>query len=155
MDDYQTVFTTTLESVTKSMRGYGLDYDKAEELAQYSLVKLFEKQAEFRHQASYSTYAISIAKNKSIDSYRANKKFIGEVQDFDKIIFDVDTLVTDENIDKIHSIITGLPEVYYEVAYLYIILGLTPTQISNSLQLNKNTVAGRIRKIQQIIKSET
>lgn len=132
--------------------------------------KSFEKA--FRQISSYdplksrfSTWLRTIAHNTALDVIekegRRNMQYVwldsnqGEISAIESIGDDTETplesIIKDEDTEKMSGYVEALPELYRKIAYMRLIDGLQYKEISEELGLELNTVRTRIRRAKALI----
>ena len=133
------------------MKGSALGPERAEELAQETMIKVWRKADSFNaSKASASTWIYTIARNCRIDWLRREAKSSRDIEAEDIYEFgdenpSFNSLVQIRNRDKIRENLAFLPPEQLEVLAKIYFEGKTHSEVSLELDLPLGTVKSRIR----------
>ena len=138
------------------------DTMEAEDIVQEAFLKAFTKIDQYKAEVTFGAWLKRIVVNKSIDTLKAKKQRLVDLEDVHLKVADDDEsgwLVADHiTIEDVKKAIEQLPEKYKYVVMLYLIEGYDHQEISEILGISE--VASRTQlsrgkvKLQQLLKIE-
>lgn len=162
------LWDTHIESLRSYIRGWmkTLDDFYVDDICSKSFEKAFRQIRSYDPSRSqFFTWLRTIAKNTAIDTVeqenRLQRKYVSLDDDskpgsmIDIIRDDIDTplesIIKDEDEEKLETYIDGLPDLYREVARKRLVDGLQYKEIADELEMELNTVRTRIRRAKSMI----
>lgn len=162
------LWDTHIESLRSYIKGWmkNLDDFYVDDICSKSFEKAFRQISTYDPSKSqFSTWLRTIAKNTALDTVeqesRAQRKYVWIDDDtkpltvIDSIRDDIDTplesIIKDEDQEKLEACIDGLPELYREIARRRLVDGLQYKEIAEELDMELNTVRTRIRRAKAMI----
>lgn len=162
------LWDTHIESLRSYIRGWmkTLDDFYVDDICSKSFEKAFRQIRSYDPSRSqFFTWLRTIAKNTAIDTVeqenRLQRKYVSLDDDskpgsmIDIIRDDIDTplesIIKDEDEEKLETYIDGLPDLYREVARRRLVDGLQYKEIADELEMELNTVRTRIRRAKSMI----
>jgi RNA polymerase sigma-70 factor (ECF subfamily) len=150
-DAFAALFEHYVPRVKAMMMRRGASRDRAEDLAQETLIKLWRKAAQYDPQrATASAWVYAIARNISVDEIRREGRANSWIEE--------DSVLEEENNDEperqllvaereahVRSSIVALPDEQLRVIRLSFFDGLAHAEIANLLGIPLGTVKSRIR----------
>ena len=139
------------------------DSMEAEDIVQESFIKAFKRLEQFKAEVTFGAWLKRIVINTSIDTLKAKKQRLVELEDVHLKVVDTDVndswMVDDSiSIDNIKIAIESLPEKYKYVLMLFLIEGYDHQEISEILNISQ--VASRTQlsrgkvKLQELLKDK-
>lgn len=145
--------------VLKLIFSYVHQQDIAEDLAQEVFVKVYQKIDQFEQRASLKTWLYRIAINSSKDYLKSwHTKNVQTSEEGNMIEHMVDLRTPESNLierteeEELVTKVLSLPLMYKEVIYLYYYEEYSIQEISELLQINKNTVKTRLFQARKKLK---
>lgn len=162
------LWDTNIESLRLYIKGWmkNLDDFYVDDICSKSFEKAFRQISTYDPSKSqFPTWLRTIARNTALDTVeaesRAQRKYVWIDDDskpstvIDSIRDDIDTplesIIKDEDEEKLESCIDGLPELYREIARKRLVDGLQYKEIAEELDMELNTVRTRIRRAKAMI----
>lgn len=162
------LWDTHIESLRSYIRGWmkNLDDFYVDDICSKSFEKAFRQISSYDPSKSqFFTWLRTIAKNTAIDTVeqenRLQRKYVSLDDDskpgsvIDTIRDDIDTplesIIKDEDEEKLATYIEGLPDLYREIARRRLVDGLQYKEIADELEMELNTVRTRIRRAKAMI----
>lgn len=128
--------------------------DEAKDMLQETMVKFFQKSAEFRFQGSLEGWVKRIAVNTCLDQIKKNKaKYAGSLDEAYDLVGDVNAAQPLETKDLM-KLLTTLPTGYRTVFNLYAIEGFTHMEIANILGISENTSKSQLFKARKWLQAK-
>lgn len=124
------------------------DADKTEELAQISLIQVFEKLSQFSFNSSLSTWAFRIATNQCLMSFRVKKeKLTDSLADHDHLL-DIASPRPFSAGDKIllEQALKQMPRGYKQIFYLHDVEGFDHEEVAKILKISVGTSKSQLHK---------
>ena len=139
------------------------DSMEAEDIVQESFIKAFKRLEQFKAEVTFGAWLKRIVINTSIDTLKAKKQRLVELEDVHLKVVDADTndnwMVDDSiSINEIKTAMETLPEKYKYVVMLFLIEGYDHQEISEILNISE--VASRTQlsrgkvKLQELLKEK-
>ena len=162
------LWDTHIDSLRAYIKGWmkNLDDFFVEDICSRSFEKAFRQISSYdQSKSQFSTWLRTIARNTALDTIeqesRAQRKYVWIDDDtkaaagLDNIRDEIDTplesIIKDEDAEKLEGYIEGLPDLYREVARKRLVDGLQYKEIAEELDMELNTVRTRIRRAKAII----
>lgn len=120
---------------------YAQDYEEAQDVMQDAFIKIFNNLPDYKKKGSLEGWVRRIVVNTALDSYRKNKKHIGNV-DVDTVDYMLDDnayIIESLNADDLLVIINKLPAGYKVVFNLFAIEGYSHKEIAERLNITEST----------------
>jgi RNA polymerase sigma-70 factor (ECF subfamily) len=150
----ETAFQSLYRKVSRSVYAFALqrmaDAAGAEEIVVDTLLDVWKQPQRFRGEAKFSTWLLSIARNKIVDRYRAKAPEHEDLQDF------AETLPADISSDAFNQVadqqrregvahcMEKLSEEHRECLHLVYFEGMTVTEVAQVQAVPENTVKTRL-----------
>ncbi len=131
---------------------------EAEEIMVDTLVDVWKHPQRFRGEAKFSTWLLSIARNKMIDRYRSSAPVSEDISDYAEVLADeqtptgFDTLAEQERRHGVLRCMDRLTDDYRESLALAYYEGLNLTEIADLVGVPQQTVKSRLFSARQKIK---
>ena len=131
------------ESLTLFINGYVRNISTAEDIAMEVFAELIFHKRRYNFKSSLKTYVFSVARNKSIDHLRrnkkysdfeANEKYFSELQDL------TENVIKKEEQRAVHKALDDLKEDYRTVLYLIFFEDLSYDEIAKVMKKNKKQI---------------
>jgi RNA polymerase sigma factor (sigma-70 family) len=163
-DDFSTLVKNYQDKVYNTILGMVQNVADAEDLAQEVFIKVFEKQSEFRGDASIGTWIYRVAVTHSIDFLRAKKRkkragtifsFFGKEAAVDQYaVFDHPGVLVEqkENAALLFRAINALPENQRAAFILQKTEGLSQQEIAAIMKLSPGAVESLLSRAKQQLK---
>src|SRR5574338_369409 len=139
---------------------YGVTDDDAEEVIQLAYISAYEKLAQFRGEAKFSTWLIRILINECLMLKRQQKRIV-KIEESDDVTFSGDNHQNPEenymNIERkemLEEAVKRLPEKYRTVFIFKEIEGMSIEEISDSLGISKVNVKVRLHRAKSMLKED-
>ncbi len=133
---------------------------EAEDVLQEGFIKVFEKISTYKGKGSFEGWLRRIMINTAINHFKANSKHYYHedidlmnsisIKSDDKIL----TFESDINQDHIIQLIQELPAGYNMIFNLYVIDGLTHSEIANELEISINTSKSQLSKARKWLRNK-
>lgn len=136
---------------------YVKDTQMAEEVTQDVLYTYYEKQQQFRGEASVKTYLTRIVINKCHDELRKMKRrtILQAVLPFMKEVKSAEQHVLERvRGESLKGAVWALPIHYREVIMLYYYEDFTVQEMVHLLKVSENTIRTRLRRARQLLKEQ-
>ena len=120
---------------------YAQDYEEAQDVMQDAFIKVFNNLPDYKKKGSLEGWVRRIVVNTALDSYRKNKKHIGNV-DVDSVNYMLDDnayIIENLNANDLLAIIDKLPAGYKIVFNLFAIEGYSHKEIAEMLDIDETT----------------
>ena len=154
-------FTKLWDTHIETLRNYlktsfkQLDDFYIDDICSRSFEKAFRQIGSFNPSLSqFSTWLRTIARNTALDvldSENRNQRKLVWIDDGSAAGAAIESIIEDEEGDKLREYIEALPELYREVARKRLIEGLQYKEIAQELDMELNTVRTRIRRAKAMI----
>lgn len=143
-----------------------LDDFYVDDICSRSFEKAFRQISTYdQAKSQFSTWLRTIARNTALDTLeqesRTQRKYVsiddnpGQAAALDNLRDEIDTplesIIKDEDAEKLEGYIEGLPELYREIARKRLVDGLQYKEIAEELEMELNTVRTRIRRAKAMI----
>ena len=164
------LWDTNIDGLRAYLKGWmkNLDDFYVDDICSKSFEKAFRQIGSYDPSKSqFGTWLRTIARNTALDTVeaesRTQRKYVSiddetqqvQARMLDTIGDDEDTplesIIKDEDEEKLESYIDGLPELYREIARRRLIDGLQYKEIADELEMELNTVRTRIRRAKALI----
>ena len=162
------LWDTHFESLRSYIKGWmkNLDDFYVDDICSKSFEKAFRQISTYDPSKSqFFTWLRTIARNTALDTIeqenRVQRKYISLDDDskptnvIDTIRDEIDTplesIIKDEDEEKLETYIEGLPDLYRDIAHKRLIDGLQYKEIADELGMELNTVRTRIRRAKAMI----
>lgn len=162
------LWDTHIDSLRSYLKGWLKTFDDfyIDDICSRSFEKAFRQISTYDPSRSrFGTWLRTISRNTALDTLefesRTQKNYIylddgkSEIPILDSLSDDVDTplesIIKDEDEEKLQLCIESLPELYREVACRRLIEGMQYKEISDELGLQLNTVRTRIRRAKALM----
>lgn len=139
---------------------------EAEDLLQEIFIKVYRNLNGFDQRLSFSSWIYRIAHNEIVNYYHKNKRRFDqvdvhadeeEIEAFAELISDApdgyESLVKEEDAQRIKQILAKLPQKYRDVLILYYLEGLSYSEISDVLRKPSGTVATLLNRAKSKFKA--
>ena len=144
-----------LKSTMKSLDDFYVD-----DICSKSFEKAFRQISAYDPSRSrFSTWLRTIARNTALDlieqEERLRSKYVS-LEGRDTVMEDgeetpLETIIKDEDAEKMTACIEGLPELYRQIAYMRMVEEYSYKDIAEALDMELNTVRTRIRRAKALI----
>ena len=133
---------------------YVKNVDEAEDMVQESFIKVFGRIHQFKGEVTFGAWLKRIVINKCIDSLKAQKKKMVELDEsYLHISEEEDWTVADGiSIEEVKGAIEKLPEKYRYVVMMFLIEGFDHKEIAQVLQLTETTSRTRLLRGKSYLK---
>lgn len=162
------LWDTHIDSLRSYIKGWmkNLDDFYVEDICSRSFEKAFRQISSYdQSKSQFSTWLRTIARNTALDTVeqesRTQRKYVWIDDDskassgLDNIRDEIDTplesIIKDEDAEKLEGYIEGLPDLYREIARKRLVDGLQYKEIAEEMDMELNTVRTRIRRAKAII----
>lgn len=162
------LWDTHIESLRTYIKGWmkNLDDFYVDDICSKSFEKAFRQISTYDPSKSqFATWLRTIARNTALDTVeqesRAQRKYVWlddssrPASVIDTIKDDIETplesIIRDEDAEKLETYIEGLPELYREIARRRLVDGLQYKEIAEEFDMELNTVRTRIRRAKALI----
>ena len=145
------LFSPVIYGICVRYMGYT---DEAKDMLQETMVKFFQKSAEFRFQGSLEGWVKRIAVNTCLDQIKKNKaKYAGSLDDANHLTADVNAAQPLETKDLL-KLVSALPDGYRTVFNMYAIEGFTHAEIGEVLGISENTSKSQLFKARKWLQAK-
>lgn len=162
------LWDTHIDALKTYIRSWikNLDDFYVDDICSRSFEKAFRQISTYdQTKSQFSTWLRTIARNTALDTLeqesRTQRKYVsiddnpGQTSAIDNLRDEIDTpldsIIKDEDAEKLEGYIEGLPELYREIARKRLVDGLQYKEIAEELEMELNTVRTRIRRAKALI----
>lgn len=130
------------------------DRDEAEDAAQETFIRIYRSLKTYNWESKFSTWAMKIASNLSIDFIRKRKAQMVPIDDYDFTDGSTpeNTYIASETRKDIKKAVQGLPEKYRMIIIYYHFMNLSYQEISDILNEPMSIVKNRLYRARRMLR---
>lgn len=139
--------------VLKTCKRYSKDNDEAKDLAQESMIRIFEQMHTIKNADSLNGWVQKVAANNCLNELRKQKNIFSPLEDYHTDSADINEEPTETyHPEQVLEYMQKLPVGYRTVLNLYAFENLTHKQIAQELNISEGTSKSQLNKARLLLK---